>query len=43
MEKCPDDGESTISPHPSTYSPDDKYAKYRTISNYSDITKKETE
>ena len=39
MEKCPKDRENTLSPHPSAYSPDDKYANYRTINNYSEKSK----
>jgi len=28
-EKCPDDGSATMMAHPARFSPDDRYARYR--------------
>ena len=33
-EKCPHCGGRTVTPHPARYSPDDKYARYRSPMAY---------
>jgi len=33
-EKCPRDGNKTVSVHPARYSPDDRYARYRSPMAY---------
>ncbi len=35
-EKCPRDGGKTVTVHPARYSPDDKYARYRSPLAYAE-------
>ncbi|MFQ5969295.1 MAG: RNA-protein complex protein Nop10 [Nitrososphaerales archaeon] len=34
---CPKCGSQTYNPHPAKFSPDDKYARYRTIDRYKEM------
>jgi len=34
-DRCPDDGSTTMTVHPARFSPDDKYARYRSPLAYS--------
>jgi H/ACA ribonucleoprotein complex subunit 3 len=40
--KCPQDGEATVLAAPAKYSPDDKYARYRSPLAYQQATAQES-